>query len=61
MGRLYDSLIRYFQRVILFDGFRIDTFFGNEFRGWAEEVIKKDDVLLRQCSVTPIYESVILF
>jgi hypothetical protein len=57
---------------MLFDGFRTDTFFGNEFDGWAEEVkegflfrveevTKKDDVLLRQCSVTPIYESVILF
>ena len=41
MGRFHDSLIRCFRFVMLFDSFRTDTFFCNEFYGRAEEVVEK--------------------
>ena len=41
MGRFHDSLIRCFRFVMLFDSFRTDTFFGNEFYGGAEEVVEE--------------------
>ena len=41
MGRFHDSLVRGFGRIVAFDGFRSDPFFGEEFYGRAEEVMEE--------------------
>ena len=41
MGRFNGSLIGSFGRVMVFEGFRADSFFGEEFHGRAEEVMKE--------------------
>jgi len=41
MGRSQDSLVRSFRRVVSFDGFRTDFFFGDKFYRGAEEVVKE--------------------
>jgi hypothetical protein len=41
MGGFEDSLIRGFGRAMSFDGFGADPFFGEEFHGRAEEVMKE--------------------
>jgi hypothetical protein len=41
MRRIHDSLVRGFRRVVAFDGFGADSFFGDEFYGEAEEVVEK--------------------
>jgi hypothetical protein len=40
-GGFEDSLIRGFGRAMSFDGFGADSFFGEEFHGRAEEVMKQ--------------------
>ena len=45
MRRFHDSLVRGFGRVMVFDGFRADSFFGDEFYGWAEEVVEESPFL----------------
>ena len=45
MRRFHDSLVRGFWRVMVFDGFGSDPFFGDEFHGWAEEVVKESPFL----------------
>ncbi len=39
--RVDDSLVRGFGGVIVFEGFRADSFFGEEFGGGAEEVVEE--------------------
>lgn len=41
MRRSDDSLVRSFRRVVGFDGFRADPFFGDELYRRAEEVVEK--------------------
>jgi hypothetical protein len=41
MRRFEDSLVRSFGRVMVLEGFRTDPFFGEEFHGRAEEVMKE--------------------
>ena len=41
MGRIDDSLVRCFGRVVAFDGFRSDSVFGDKFYGGAEEVMEE--------------------
>ena len=45
MRRLHDSLVRGFWRIMVFDGFRADSFFGDEFYGGAEEVVEESPFL----------------
>ena len=45
MRRLHDSLVRGFWRIMAFDGFGADSFFGDEFYGWAEEVVEESPFL----------------
>ena len=40
-GRVDDPLVRGFGGVIVFKGFGADSFFGEEFNGGAEEVVKE--------------------
>ena len=40
-----DSLIRGFWGTMLFDGFGTDPFFGKEFHGRAEEVMKQPPLM----------------
>ena len=40
-----DSLVRGFRGVIAFLGFGADSFFGEEFGGGAEEVVKESPFL----------------
>ena len=39
--RFEDSLVGSFWGVMVFEGFRADSFFGEEFHGRAEEVMKE--------------------
>jgi len=41
MRRLADSLVGSFGRVMVFEGFRADPFFGEKFHGRAEEVVQE--------------------
>jgi len=41
MRRIHDSLIRSFWEIVVFDGFRSDSFFCEELYRRAEEVVKK--------------------
>jgi len=41
MRRIHDPLVRCFRRIVAFDGFRSDSFFGDELYRRAEEVVKK--------------------
>ena len=41
MGRFDDSLIGSFGGVVVFESFGADPFFGEEFHGRAEEVMKE--------------------
>ena len=41
MRRFDDSLIGGFWRVMVFEGFRAEPFFGEKFHGRAEEVMKE--------------------
>ena len=41
MGRFHNSVVRGFGRVVSFDGFGADPLFGDEFYGWAEEVVEE--------------------
>ena len=41
VGRFEDSLVRSFRRVMVLEGFRADSFFGEKFHGRAEEVMKE--------------------
>ena len=45
MRRVDDSLIRGFGRVMVFDGFRADAFFFDEFYRGAEEVVEESPFL----------------
>ena len=45
MRRFHDSLVRGFWRIMVFDGFRADSFFGDEFYGRAEEVMEESPFL----------------
>lgn len=45
MRRFDDSLVRGFGRIMVFDGFRADSFFGDEFYGRAEEVVEESPFL----------------
>ena len=45
MRGFHDSLVRGFRRVMVFDGFGADPFFGEEFHGGAEEVMKESPFL----------------
>ena len=45
LGRLEDSLVRGFGRIIAFEGFRADAFFFEEFNGGGEEVMKESPFL----------------
>ena len=45
MRRFHDSLVRGFGRIVSFDGFRTDPFFGEEFYGGAEEVVEESPFL----------------
>ncbi len=45
MGRFEDSLIGSFRRVMVFESFRADSFFGEKFHGRAEEVMKEPPFL----------------
>ena len=45
MRRIHDSLVRGFGRVMVFDGFGSDPFFGDEFYGGAEEVVEESPFL----------------
>ena len=45
MRRIHDSLVRGFGRIMAFDGLRADSFFGDEFYGRAEEVVKESPFL----------------
>ena len=39
MGRFEDSLVGSFGKVMVFEGFRADSFFGEELHGGAEEIM----------------------
>jgi len=39
--RIHDSLIRSFRGVVMFEGFRSDSFFCDKFDRGAEEVVEK--------------------
>jgi hypothetical protein len=39
--RFEDSLVGSFGKVMVFEGFRADPFFGEEFHGRAEEVMQE--------------------
>ena len=41
IGRLEDSLVRGFRRVMAFNGFRADPLLRDEFHGRAEEIMKE--------------------
>ena len=41
MRRIDDSLVRGFGGVVAFYGFGADSFFGEEFKGGAEEVVEE--------------------
>ena len=41
MRRSDDSLVRSFRRVVAFDSFRYESFFGDELYRRAEEVVEK--------------------
>jgi len=41
MGRLEDSLVRGFRRVMAFNGFGTDPFLRDEFHGKAEEIMEE--------------------
>jgi nicotinamide riboside kinase len=41
MRRFHDSLVRGFWRIMVFDGFRSNSFFCDEFYGRAEEVVEE--------------------
>ena len=41
MRRIHDSLIRSFWEIVVFDGFRSDSFFCEELYRRAEEVVKE--------------------
>ena len=41
MRRIHDSLVRSFWEIVVFDGFRSDSFFGDELYRRAEEVVEK--------------------
>ena len=41
MRRFHDSLAGCFGRVMAFNGFRADFFFGDKFYGGAEEVVEE--------------------
>jgi hypothetical protein len=41
MRRFEDPLVGSFRRVMVFEGFRADPFFGEKFHGGAEEVMKE--------------------
>ena len=40
MRRIHDSPVRCFRRVVVFDGFRAEPFFGDELYRRAEEVVE---------------------
>ena len=44
-GRVDNSLVRGFGGVIVFEGFRADSFFGEEFSGGAEEVVEESPLV----------------
>ena len=44
-GGFHRSLVRGFGGVIAFAGFGADSFFGEEFDGWAEEVVEESAFL----------------
>lgn len=41
MRRIDDSLVRSFWEIVVFDGFRSDSFFGDELYRRAEEVVEQ--------------------
>ena len=41
MRRIHDPLVRCFRRIVAFDGFRSDSFFGDELYRRAEEVVEE--------------------
>ena len=41
MRRSDDSLVRSFRRIVAFDGFRSESFFGDELYRRAEEVVEE--------------------
>ena len=43
--RFHDSLVRGFWRIVVFDGFRADSFFCDEFYRGAEEIVKEPPFL----------------
>ena len=45
MRRFDDSLVGSFRRVMVFEGFRADPFFGEKFHGRAEEVMKESPLM----------------
>ena len=45
MGRCHNSLVGGFGGVVAFNGFGADSFFGDEFHGGAEEVMKESPFL----------------
>jgi hypothetical protein len=45
VGRFEDPLVRGFWWVVVFEGFRADAFFFEEFGGGAEEVMKESPFL----------------
>jgi hypothetical protein len=45
MRRFEDSLVGSFGRVMVFEGFRADSFFGEEFHGRAEEVMQESPLV----------------
>jgi hypothetical protein len=45
MGRFHDPLVRGFGRIVAFDVFRADPFFGDEFYRGAEEVVEEPPFL----------------
>jgi len=45
MKRIDDSLVRYFRRIVAFDGFRADPFFCDKFYRGAEEVVEESPLI----------------
>ena len=45
MRRFEDSLVGGFWGVMVFEGFRADPFFGEEFHGRAEEVMQESPLV----------------
>ena len=41
MRRIHDCLVRSFWEIVVFDGFRSDSFFGDELYRRAEEVVEE--------------------